>query len=469
MPKNITVRMCETKVTKQTKYLDKACPGFYVQITPTCPATFYLRFTCPILKQRRYYRIGLYHPELLSIEMARIDAMALKVRISRGEDIMQSRRQATSQQAKLSGVTMGQVIDERIAYVSEEIEVRTQTEDGVVIKVKPRKKDHVNMASHLNRFVRPRLGKMVASEVSNDDIAQLQEDILAGKLIIKGGRTSKKGSVSSARHMRKAVSGLFKWAAQPPRRYVHSSPCVDLPELPKEPPRKRKLTPDEIRVLWHGLDRADLPAERKVCLALKFTLLTMLRSIEALHIHRREFDKHGGLNSKLPLVIIPEERVKAGREIWQPLSDLAVEIAKEALGNYPYLFTGRFGTEPVDRKAMAAALRGRKEKVKGKMTVKAVGLCELLGLRPFTPHDLRRTAASLLGSLKVPRSTISLCLDHTIKSDDQGEVAAVTSVYDQDPRIGEKREALQKLADEIRRIVGEPAAVNHTDAARRAA
>ena len=59
----------------------------------------------------------------------------------------------------------------------------------------------------------------------------------------------------------------------------------------------------------------------------------------------------------------------------------------------------------------------------------------------------------------MPRSIISLCLDHTIKADEHGEVSAVTGKhYDQDPRIAEKREALQKLADEIRRIISEPAA-----------
>lgn len=311
------------------------------------------------------------------------------------------------------------------------------------------------MTSHLNRFVRPRLGSMIAREVTNDDIAQLQADILAGTLIIKKGKTSKKDLVSSARHMRKAVSGLFNWAAEAGRKYVTASPCVNLPSLPKEELRKRKLSPAEIAVLWHGLDRDDLPVDRKICLAIKFALASMLRSVEMLHIHRDEL-QGDGLNDKLPLVVIPEERVKAGREIHQPLSDLAVEIAKEAMGNYPYLFAGRWGTEPLNRKAMACALRGRKEKVKGKWVVKSIGLCAQLGIKPFTPHDLRRTAASLLGGLKVPRSIISLCLDHTIKADEHGEVAAVTGVYDQDRRLGEKREALQKLADEIRRIVAEP-------------
>jgi hypothetical protein len=75
-----------------------------------------------------------------------------------------------------------------------------------------------------------------------------------------------------------------------------------------------------------------------------------------------------------------------------------------------------------------------------------------------------------MGSIGISRATISLCLDHTIKSDDHGAVAAVTGKhYDQDPRINEKRVALQKLADEIRRIVGKPAELHRADVAMRRA
>jgi integrase len=453
--KNLTKALCEARVTRQTKTYDRSVGGLYVSVSPK-GAVFNLKYTCPVTHERRSISIGTYHAELFNVGHARTEAMLLKAKIGRGEDVAQTARQAKARQAK-QALTVGELIDRRIAWISEEIEVRRHTEDGVVIKKKPRMKDHANMASHLNRFIRPRLGPMIACEVTNEDIATLQNDIIDGTLIIKKGKTSKKGSISSARHMRKAVSGLFSWAAEAGRKYVSASPCVNLPPLPEEEPRKRKLSPAEIRVLWHGLDRPDIPVDRKICLALKFALVSMLRSWEMLPIHRDEFGRDG-LNSALPLVVIPEERVKAGREIRQPLSDLAVEIAKEAMGNYPYLFAGRWDTEPVGRKAMAAALRGRKEKVKGKMVVKSIGLCELLGLKPFTPHDLRRTAASLMGQLKVPRSIISLCLDHTIKSDEHGEVSAITGKhYDQDPRIEEKREALQKLADEIRRIVAEPA------------
>ena len=451
--KNITNAMCSAKVLKQIKHYDRSIGGLYVSVSPK-RAVFNLKYTDPTTRKRSTIQVGVYDAELFDVDAARTEAMLLKRRIQarRGDRRRRTARQARSLQAQQAGMLLGEIIDKYIAWISEEITVRRHTEEGVIIKRKPRMKDHANMASHLNRFVRPRLGNRIASEISNRDIAQLQADIIAGTLIIRKGKTTKQGSVSSARHMRKAVSGLFSWAAEVGREYVSSSPCVNLPPLPREEPRKRKLTADEIRTLWHGLDRDDIAVDRRICLAIKFALVSMLRSVEMLHIHRDELGPDG-LNSKLPLVIIPEERVKAGREIHQPLSDLAVEIATEAMGNYSWMFAGRWDDGPMSRGVMAGALRGRKEKINGKMVVKQIGICELLGLRAFTPHDLRRTAASLMGGLKVPRSIIALCLDHTIKADEHGAVAAVTGKhYDQDPRIGEKREALQKLANEIRRI-----------------
>ncbi|MEY9182371.1 tyrosine-type recombinase/integrase [Bradyrhizobium sp. USDA 313] len=460
--KNLTKALCEARVTRQTKYYDKQVAGLYVSVTPK-GAVFNLKYTDPATRKRGSLKIGVYHPETFNVDHARREAYLLKARIGRGEDIAQSARQVRELHAKLSGVTVDQIIDERIAWASALVP-KGRDKDGVKLKMGPRKKDWANMASHLNRFVRPRLGKMIASEVTKHDIARLQADILAGTLIIKKGKTTKKGSISSARHMRKAVSGLFNWAAEAGRDYVSSSPCVNLPPLDREPPRTRKLSPDEIRTLWQGLDRPGITVDRRICLAIKFALVSMLRSVELLHIHRDELV--GGLSCEKPLVVIPEERVKAGREICQPLSDLAVEIAMEAMGNHQWMFMGRFEDGPLNRKSMACALRGNTVRRGGKLVVRSIGLCAQLAIKPFTPHDLRRTAASLMGSLKVPRSVISMCLDHTVNGDEHGEVSAVTGRhYDQDPRIEEKREALQILADEIRRIVSTPAHQEHKLAA----
>ena len=82
--------------------------------------------------------------------------------------------------------------------------------------------------------------------------------------------------------MRRAASGLFNWAAEAGRDYVTASPCVNLPKLDPEHPRTRVLSESEIRIFWHGLDRNDLPWDRRTRLALKFELVTMLRSGELL-------------------------------------------------------------------------------------------------------------------------------------------------------------------------------------------
>jgi integrase len=129
-------------------------------------------------------------------------------------------------------------------------------------EMRPRIETWENVASHLRRFVSPRLGKKIASEVTKHDIATLSNDIAAGRLGVP--------SVANARHMRRAASGLFNWAAEACRNYVTASPCVNLPKLDPEHPRTRVLSEDEIRIFWHGLDRDDLPWDRKTRLALKF-------------------------------------------------------------------------------------------------------------------------------------------------------------------------------------------------------
>ena len=48
----------------------------------------------------------------------RLEAMKLKIRIANGEDIAQTARQARQLQAKRSGVTVGEIIDKRIEWIS---------------------------------------------------------------------------------------------------------------------------------------------------------------------------------------------------------------------------------------------------------------------------------------------------------------------------------------------------------------
>ena len=427
-------RMCEKRVPERTKIYDRKCPGLFVSITTTGVATFYLKYTDKSTGKQRPKWLGVYNPETFRVEHARTEVYALKTRLGNGENIAESFRQQKAQAAK-RGKTVDQVIAERVEWMKTEVLKR----DG---EMRPRIETWSNVESHLRRFVSPRLGRMLASEVTKHDIATLSADIVKGEF--------GKPSIANARHMRRAASAMFKWAAEAGRDYVNESPCVNLPPLDEENPRDRVLSEREIRTLWHGLDRDDLPWCRKTRLAIKFALATMLRSGELLPIHRDELNVENGT------VDIPARRVKKRRVINQPLSDLALEIIKEAMGNYDYAFVGRFGDAPLARSAMANALRGT---TYADGRVKSPGICALLGLAPFTPHDLRRTAATRCGELEdVSDYGISLCLDHQANKDENGKpLPAVTSkVYNKatSKRVKEKRKVLDAWAVELRRIVG---------------
>ena len=68
------------------------------------------------------------------------------------------------------------------------------------------------------------------------------------------------------------------------------------------------------------------------------------------------------------------------------------------------------------------------------------------------PHDLRRTGATNLTGeqLEFTRFTVSKVLNH---ASDTGGVAAVTSVYDQNEYLAEKRRALSAWALRVLEIV----------------
>ena len=103
--------------------------------------------------------------------------------------------------------------------------------------------------------------------------------------------------------------------------------------------------------------------------------------------------------------------------------------------------------QPSHRSALATALRGDR---------KTKGLCELLGLQPLRPHDLRRTSATLAGELGYSESAIAKTLDHAITKDDGEKINRVTGIYNQSRRAKQKRAVLDGIAAELRRIIGEP-------------
>jgi integrase len=430
MPETITDRVCTRRVPKQTKIYDKACAGFYVSITPKGVATFAFKYWNAKANKQSSVTIGVYDPEGLTPADARAEALTLSGKVLRGIDIS-----GQAKKAKMAGTsTVNQMIDDFVA----EISALEKKADG---EMRPVLESWENVAGFLNREVRPAIGTMAPADVTNIEIACIQQSVA-------------KRSTSGARQTRSAMKRLFAFGAEAGRRYgLTSSPVHNLPKIRPEHPRTRVLDQDEIRTLWWGLDRPDLPVTRAVALGIKFELVSMLRSKEFLNA-RHSFI--AGYNTPTPVLRVPMKFVKKRRLIEQPLNSLAVEIVDEAISLHKrdVIFSPR-AVDPdavLGRSALNQALRGNRTKKNPR-----VGICQFLGMKDFTPHDLRRTAASLCGDLQISDAEIAKCLDHQKGAGENvAEIPSVTGrVYVHSKRLTEKRAVLDALDVALRDIIGE--------------
>ena len=103
---------------------------------------------------------------------------------------------------------------------------------------------------------------------------------------------------------------------------------------------------------------------------------------------------------------MPREKTKADRAQRVPLTSLAVAELEERPQGDEWVFPSIKG-EPIKVLALSHAVRHNREH---------------FGIPRWTPHDLRRTAASHIAALGVDRFTLARILNHADQS--------VTSIYD---------------------------------------
>jgi integrase len=447
---------CATKVEKRDRKADfgrGAVPGLMIDRT-AAGTLFYFRFTNPVTRKRDQLSLGTYHADAFPVGDARLAALRLRNRVKAGDNVSQIVREeeaAMAEEARVGGVTMNGMIDRWIAEIKKPVK---KEHVGLVPKIK----SWANYESTLRRLVKPVLGRKLVREVTAKDIATLEDDIKAG---VFG-----KPSVSSARHVRKVLSSMFRWAAYPRQSYVTANPCATLEPLEKEPGRDRPMTTDEIKAFWHLLDSDQLGGlSLHVRLLFRFALATGRRTDEVRALHVNEIVDLDGDN---PHMVIPAKRVKNAKPVVMALSTLAVEIIRAALTDEGQQFVFKspiHPDKPMHRKAMNAALRGNDRGRKS--------LWELMGFARsadgkfgddvFKPHDFRHTAATLLVERGFMDSDVSIALGHTFKGERVPGVRAagprapaVTLGYIHSHRLPQKRQIMQAWADELRLIIGEP-------------
>ena len=209
--------------------------------------------------------------------------------------------------------------------------------------------------------------------------------------------------------------------------------------------RDRVLFDHELRTIWRAFaapqEFAGPTMSPATGIALQLALVTLQRRGEIAQMHTREFD----LDQRL--WTIPASRTKNKRVQVVPLSDQAVLLIQQAMrlaagtGRNPYegyLFPSpRKPNLPIESHALTRAF-GR--------------MAKILELQDVRVHDMRRTGATLMTgeNLGIPRLIVSQVLNHV---SDTGGAATVTSVYDRNAYVLEKRRALEAWAAHLAKIV----------------
>jgi integrase len=256
------------------------------------------------------------------------------------------------------------------------------------------------------RAILPRLGKIQIGEVRRDEIVRLLDRI-----------EDQRGPVAADKALA-FLSRLFSWHAA--RSAAFRSPIVRGMQRtkPRERTRERVLSDDEIRALWNAAQKQRGPFASLV----QFLLLTATRRNEAARATHDEITGNEWL--------IPAERHKSKKEFLLPLSSVALAVlsAIPVIGKKGgYIFT-------TDGKNPVSGFSKFKKSFEAASGVSGWGL-----------HDLRRTARTLMSRAGIEADIAERCLGHVIPG--------VRGVYDRYRFASEKREAFERLAEEIKRIV----------------
>lgn len=273
-----------------------------------------------------------------------------------------------------------------------------------------------------DRYVLPKWRDRIITEITRRDVNELTAEI-ADRAPVMADRTLA------------AVSKLFNWYAVQDEAF--RTPVVRGMKrtIAKERARHRVLSDAEIRLLWPMLD--GFPTFGGL---VKTLFLTAQRREEVAGMKRREIGEDG-------IWGIGAERYKTKSPQFVPLSDAARSVidAQDVIDGSDLVFTTT-GETPFSGFAKA------KERLDTMMLDALLAAAEADGrdgskvyLEHWQLHDIRRTARTLMTRAGVRPDIAERVLGHVI--------AGVAGIYDRHAYAEEKRDALEKLAVEVAKIV----------------
>jgi len=263
-----------------------------------------------------------------------------------------------------------------------------------------------------NRMV-PEFGHMSIDLVQSDDV-----------LAAIRKRFEKIGSIEMGRRTRAYVEDIFEFAKA--EKLIRDASAADiLPALSKPKKKKNfaKFKPHELPSFLHKLGHYE--GDRRTALAVRFTLLTMVRTTETRFAKLSEFEDWQNGDASKALWRLSPERMKMDREHLVPLSKQAINCLREIkslTGNNDLIFASKTRSGVISENCMLFALYSMG--YKGKATI----------------HGLRGTASTVLNEHDFNNDWIEFQLAH----DEEDEVRAS---YNSAEWLPQRRKMMQWWAD----------------------
>ena len=250
------------------------------------------------------------------------------------------------------------------------------------------------------------------------------EEITPARLMARCEKIKERGAAAPAVQARDIVLQVYRFAQARGLKVDNPAEAIRPSAIASFKPRDRALSPPEIHVFFSALEQT--PTMPTLRLAIRFMLLTLVRKSEFI------LAMWGEIDFDTAVWTIPKERMKAGRPHIVYLSQQALDILaafKTCFGASSYVHPGRYETAS----PISAATRRIIDS-----TVKLIrdGGADF---DPFTVHDLRRTASTLLHEAGFNTDWIEKCLAH--------EQRGVRAVYNKAEYAEQRREMLQAWAD----------------------
>ncbi len=380
---------------QRAEFFDGQCPGLSSRVTRAGRKTWTYTYTSQPSDKRARLVLGTY--PATSLREARERAISARATIEQGKD---PRLPQPAPRVK----TIQELIADRMKL---EVRGKLRTADKI--------------QRRYDRHVIPLVGSVAAADFRIAHLNMIIDPIV------------ERGSQVEAKKVYDDMRALMNFAVS--RGEIDYTSIARAKAPITNPPRKRFLTTVEIASVWRSLPSI-LAHSEHVPTVLRLCLVTGQRVGEVVGIRRSEIDFANRVWT------LPLERVKNKHEHIVPLSDLAIDLIGEALRetNGDYAFPRKSGeNRPLSVTVVDRAVRRAEARFE---------------IPYWTPHDLRRTVGTQMlnkkNGLNIPRFDKHLVLNH--RSATKGNVG--DEVYDQNEYLDEKREALDKWAGFLARLIG---------------